>query len=1079
MARSEEPVAAPAPTPAATARPLPRRQKVGNGLTLTREGDDVVFAWPATGLEYDVVASTTARFLNPELLSHQTTAGFTYSGALGQGGEVEYFDVTDETETNRGEDGAGNLPPPPPVVDGFAGGTTLAIGQQAVINGSGFSEVPGDNVICFDGGICLHPDSATTTQLTFTVPPSAVSGQLWVTLGQLDSAPISFEVRLDPISEGTFRSVAFAPRPNGVGDVGGEYWTTSMLSGSNYFYRHYYDPATGDWLKANMSGSYGGSAIHYLSSSTDRFGNLYAAYATQSTSGGSRRIPTDPPANAANCINLGAGSGASPSANVVGAAVDPNPDALAGRDVAYFAYRDISGGYNYVKKVNVTAGSCTSISDSSFGNKSNWSWGASDPVGMAVDPATGDLYVTEVSKITKVTPGEAVTEFKSGFQRLVSLAIWHEPGTAYGALLAADLTASAVKMIALDSAALPAQTVASGSSVRTVTWARSTFSATSFTSALMNRMTFAHNTGGLVALWPIPSLMAEPSGSSSRVWISSPDTGDKAGPWQTTVRQSDPAATGYSTFKVVTWWRDGVARDVCAMLGDAESTAGYETTAPGSGCFLPWDFAPISLCDNQESFNGSAGVGTSTGTGAFEECESACGTGRADACEFEFRISQRYAGDNYRVYFYQPGTDLFGSIASSALVTAWKRAYVENDRMCRVGGMLYADQSKDPDADVDETQVRIAKEKVGSSWEVRDNLARNRDDQEVHIFDTVNTYEGAHDVAYVCSVDEGTASQEFVTVHLGAVAGAACTTTPYPLQRPYNGSVPRPVTGIWDFDLVPFAGSSHPGQVGGVCVRVTGTNADFFMADPSKLNNRDTTGPYDDAFTSLDMPADGTGAVPYLPVEWFDAHLPLFPAPTPPDARRFHQSWFANRDEQVGTPYLNNANNFFHLMGVSRRTSLFGGSFSDTDVSFVFVKAAENRCGVSTFPAPDLPTCIGNVVVTTTDHELAHLFKVNEGGACTTTGGHDPGATANTSNDAWCSGTTGCVDPNLPNARCLMSGDVNDVPDPNPTLGQPPQLRDQINRMECEDLGACDPQPADPCNLTECGFGIRNQEDPQ
>ncbi len=56
----------------------------------------------------------------------------------------------------------------------------------------------------------------------------------------------------------------------------------------------------------------------------------------------------------------------------------------------------------------------------------------------------------------------------------------------------------------------------------------------------------------------------------------------------------------------------------------------------------------------------------------------------------------------------------------------------------------------------------------------------------------------------------------------------------------------------------------------------------------------------------------------------------------------------------------------------------------------------------------------------------------------------------------------------MTSAMCLMS-------DPADFLEALHQFRDQIHRMECEDLGV----PRPPCTNDDCGDGIRNQEDPQ
>ncbi|MCD4748675.1 MAG: type II secretion system protein GspG [Thermoanaerobaculales bacterium] len=173
--------------------------RVGNTLTATKSGDDVVLTWAPTGTTYDVVGSSTAEFLNPYVLSQQASTTHTYVGALSSGRDLEFFDVTDETETNRGEDGAGNLPPPPPTLDPLPGGSALVIGATGSLTGTGFSDLAEDNLICFAGGICLAPDTATqrATQLDFTVPPGAVSSSIALTNGLLQSDPISVDIHLE------------------------------------------------------------------------------------------------------------------------------------------------------------------------------------------------------------------------------------------------------------------------------------------------------------------------------------------------------------------------------------------------------------------------------------------------------------------------------------------------------------------------------------------------------------------------------------------------------------------------------------------------------------------------------------------------------------------------------------------------------------------------------------------------------------------------------------------------------------------------------------------------------------------
>ena len=998
----------------------PGTGRVGNTLTVTRSGDDVVLAWAPTGVTYDVVGSTTARFLNPFLLSRQASTTHTYVGAFSGGGDLEFFDVTDETETNRGEDGSGSLPPPPPAVDPLPGGTALVIGSTASLSGTGFSELPADNLICFAGGICLSPDTATqrTTQLSFTVPPGAVSSSLTVSNGILQSAAITADIYLESPGVDILRSLGFAARPDGGVDVGGEYWTTSRVSGQDHVYRHYFDPASGSWTREAREGPYTG--IHYTSTKTDRFQNLYVGYGTIGASGGSRRIATDPPANMANCVNLG-GSG---SIQVLGAAPDPNPDGVGGRDVVYFAFKDAGAGTEYIKKVNVTAGGCSGVADNDYGNRGgSWNWDFQ--VGMSVDEDTGDLYVPEKTKITVVATNETVSTFKTGFSRLFGVDVWHEPGGSFGAVLAADISSGVVTSVSLDNPGGAPLNVASGSLLRTVTWSRSSHSTQLWASAIMNRVTFAHNTGGNIALWPAPTLNAEPYAETAHVWISSPDPDDKAD-YQGVVRDSDPAATDYSTFKVKAWWDDGVARDICAMLGDAPTTAGYEPKPTADACWLPWEDpqtgTPNGICDNQEPFDGSAGVGTSTDTDTFKECESSCGMSWGDACEFEFRITQRYAGDNYRVYFFQPSGK---SIIMSALVTAWKRAYIENDAMCSNGALLKLDANNGQDF------IILAFHPDGS---VPPDPSEG---QTIHIFDASHPMTSIHDLACVRQRMVDTPDQR-VRIDLGEVGN--CTQA-YTLQvsdlydADDNGGPDDP----WGFDS---------GRSAGICV----DGSAYYVADTSQLNTRDRTGPFDDAFVHFAVPSAGAGILPYFPELDMSDGVPMVAA------LRFHQIWFDHK-----RPFLcevngiecdnccNEEQNYFHLMGLaSRETGDWGKTRFQSDASFSFGQAIEDFCtGCS-------PTELANALQRNANHEIAHQFEVN----CPNP--TPPPTPYHNLNDAWCGVCDGGYLP-----WCLMH--VDSEPLANRTDG--------IDRFCCYNLLA-DPTLCS-SDVTQCGEGLRVTTDPK
>ena len=73
---------------------------------------------------------------------------------------------------------------------------------------------------------------------------------------------------------------------------------------------------------------------------------------------------TDPPSNMFLCMSLGSGTG---SVIGLGAAPDPNPAAVAERDVVYFALQD-NNGPDRIRKVTVDASGCVARVDDNFGS---------------------------------------------------------------------------------------------------------------------------------------------------------------------------------------------------------------------------------------------------------------------------------------------------------------------------------------------------------------------------------------------------------------------------------------------------------------------------------------------------------------------------------------------------------------------------------------------------------------------------------------------------------------------------------------------------------------------------------------
>jgi len=192
--------------------------------------------------------------------------------------------------------------------------------------------------------------------------------------------------------------------------------------------------------------------------------------------------------------------------------------------------------------------------------------------------------------------------------------------------------------------------------------------------------------------------------NKSARYISSPEPGD-APANQIIIRESDPNAVGYSTILVRAWWWDGVARVLCAYSGDPRTSAPYEPApADSSNCDKPRD-SVAGICDNKEDFSANGAGSFVVANGGYNYCfPLGCGKDEQSACEIELRISNRYAGDNYKVYFeYEDEIAQQTVIQATANITAWKHIHIEKDKMCRRGGIIYETNA------LNATSIKIAK----------------------------------------------------------------------------------------------------------------------------------------------------------------------------------------------------------------------------------------------------------------------------------------------------------------------------------------------------------------------------------
>lgn len=1015
-------------------------RSTGDSLRLSKSGYDILFTWSGTGTLYDIAGAIDAKFLNAYLLlNNYSGSSYTYTNALRNPKTVEFFDVTDETEVNHGADGNGLLPPEPPQL------TTISaspfIGGTGTITGTGFSAVKEDNLICFTGGYCITPDTATTTQLDFKVPPGAISGPFTVSTGDLDSPAMDavFSLEDTALPAMTVRSLGFVPSM-------GNYYAAVLEGGTNKIMRLYYDSGTGKWARENRTGSY--TLLHYGAPAADAAGNMFFGQAQQSTGGGgTRKVVTNPPTNAANCFTIPSGGN---SVRVVGIAADPNPDGIPGRDRFYALFEDVTASLKYVKQMYTD---CSGIADGDWGNQSgSWNWNALN--GAAVDPKTGDLYVAEKTAVRVVRfATEAVENFKSGFAtNIYNIAVWRDPGTNFGLLVVGDFGAGQIRTVPLDNPTASATTLATGSTTRAVSVGLTTYEDSAFTPAVLARLLVLHNDGSTIKTRKEPYLKMSTDGNPYvRVWISSPEGSNDRATFQGSTRISyNPASTDYSTLQFSVWWADDQIRPICAMMGDALSVAKYEPRPSPipAACFKPWK-DPITgaengLCDNHESF-ALSGVGSSTANNDFKDCRTTCGTA-SNPCTFNFRITQHWGGDTYRPIIFAQDTRTY---LGGAKVNPWKRIYIEKDKMCKRGGILdgylyFAGGDGDSDPDF----IWVRQWDQGLSL---DDPSYPQLGDTAKIFDSDHTFESGGEDAVI---------QSRVSERIPDLTDLDCTGMD-PCSNPDCTCRWALKFGL-DRDLVNTYWSSRDefqnGKSAGVCVSSQG----YYQVNTTRLNKLDQTGPFDDAFVQFKTMKEGQNVVPYLHTTHNDG---LIQERVP-----FHQYWFSKKkpiDCQINPPQncigcCNTPQNIFHLIGSSNAINSRGVNYADSDISYVYEAAIKTEvdtfCGSTTCYGDELE----NYICFVSSHEPGHNFRVNP---CRATQGQ------HCINLAWCGGAGGACRSRCnagEDKKCTMHGMTNTC-----------QRSDGISRFECSDLCAhpmC--MVLEDCSLPG-GLSIRTNTDPE
>ena len=239
------------------------------------------------------------------------------------------------------------------------------------------------------------------------------------------------------------------------------------------------------------------------------------------------------------------------------------------------------------------------------------------------------------------------------------------------------------------------------------------------------------------------------------------------------------------------------------------------------------------MCDNRDTFvTNSVGSFVDDPDGKLYYCQVCGGSSN---CKFEFRITKRYAGDNYKVYIQTddyPSQTYFARAVPK--LTAVKNVFIERDKMCRNGGVLYKSYGAPGECGGTNQPpcCGTGNELPCNQIKVYDWMSGIGIGNSIVIFDETKPFESAN--------------KEIRTVlHIGDNGdGTKTITLDSPLQNnylasDYSGNPPMPI----------FSN----GHSAGICFN-TNDNSYYYIADTSDLRQ-----PFDDGFVKFNVSADGVG----------------------------------------------------------------------------------------------------------------------------------------------------------------------------------------------------------------------------
>lgn len=612
-------------------------------LGLSKSGNDVLLTMSDTAGPWHVVRSISPAFnYNNVLLADATTDNPLTDATAASLPELWFYDASDtgadEVPADEGQ------PSEEPLILTSLSPNEGWENQSITILGSGFSTEPNDNHPYF-GVLPATVTAATSTSLTVTVPPGVTTGLVIVQRGSLTSNELIFTA----VMENSYSGNAFQNLTSIVFNDK----TTDPTSNGHLFFSDTGTGATSDYLYEIMD-DYSLTRWSFWNEQKglpmDPSGNIYLANTTLAGNAGLVK-KYDAATHAFTTYTNAKKYNETDSVSIVGLVYRPDGiifaadrfhNSIRKRDPALLGASDFITGY----ALDVY-------------------------MGMAMD-SDNTLYFTSGGTLYKTpTAGSAsVSTVATGFTNASGIALDETTGNVL--LLLADRGAGRVYLINADTGYM--ELVGSGfTSPRAVAFGKD---------KVTGELYYYVAEPTRVLRLPDPRIVLDRNirRGNIKVLISRKGPGGQNDQYPVPSLQAADAQ-----IKIPFDMEPAPDTDtmVYVKLYDPEDTAPYASTGEND------NRDPTKRGGNEPAFQGclsSTAVQIDAGT---------------THGEVTLTITNQYAGDNYRVGFsFDPNFISSGSTlrpcAQTGILTAWKRYYVEQDKMYRQGGILSSDVSASP-----------------------------------------------------------------------------------------------------------------------------------------------------------------------------------------------------------------------------------------------------------------------------------------------------------------------------------------------------------------------------------------------